>query len=175
MWSGRHAAGKRARKEYPCCVGVRPTIGLQDPYPIVFSAQAMDRTAIRIYGLDDALAAAEAAADLDCPLALISAAGAGYWAGPLWFKSLIEEVRKRHPGLAMSATLDCGDYAGAVMAAVRARVPRILFTGNQAAADRLAQIADAAGLTLLTHLPRTADPRYSSKTATFWRSTLLDQ
>lgn len=135
----------------------------------------MDRTAIRIYGLDDALAAAEAAADLGCPLALITASGAGYWAGPLWFNALIEEVHKRHPEVPLSATLDCGAYAGAVLASIRAGVPQILFTGDAATSDRLAHMARVAGLTLLTQPPRIADPRNSFDKATFWRSTLLDQ
>ena len=169
------AAPTRPDPIAPCRMRIQAIIGLRDPSALVFSARAMDRIAIRIYGLDDALTAAEAAADLGCPLALISAPGAGYWAGPLWFKALIEEVRKRHPELAMSATLDCSDFAGAVLAAVRARVPRILFTGDDATADRLAPMAEAAGLTLLTRQPRVADPRNSPGTATFWRSTLLDQ
>ncbi len=135
----------------------------------------MDRIAIRIYGLDDALEAAEAAADLGCPLALISAPGAGYWAGPLWFAALIDEVRSRHPNVPLSATLDCGAYAGAVLASIRAGVPRILFAGDAATAERLADMARAGGLTLLTQPPRVADPRNSFNKATFWRSTLLDQ
>ena len=100
---------------------------------------------------------------------------AGYWAGPLWFRAVIDEVRARHPAVRLTATLDCGDYAGAVLAAVRARVPRILFTGDRGAADRLADIARTAGVTVLTAPPQVADPRNTANRATFWRSTLLDQ
>ena len=135
----------------------------------------MGTVAIRIYGLDDALAAAEAASDLGRPLDLISAPGAGVSAGPMWFCALIDAVQARYPTLVLSATLDCGPYPGAVLAAIRAGVPRIVFTGHAETADRLAGMAGAAGLTLLTAAPPVADPRESGEKATFWRSTLLDQ
>lgn len=135
----------------------------------------MAAVAFRIHGLDDALAAAAAAAELGQPLELISAPGAGYWAGPLWFRALVDDVRRRFPEVALTATLDCGDHAGAVLAAIRARVPRVLFTGSEATARRLAAMAESVGTAFTTAIPAAMDLRNRPDKAGFCRAALLDQ
>lgn len=135
----------------------------------------MATVAIRVHGLEDALAAAAAAAELGCPVEIVSAPGAGYWAGPLWFLALVAQVRCRFPMVALAATLDCGGHAGAVLAAVRAGVPRILYTGEGPTARRLAELAERAGIALTTADKPAVDPRNHADKAAFCRAALLDQ
>lgn len=108
---------------------------------------------VEIHGLADALIAAEAAAALGVPLMLLSAPGAGAYAGAGWWLGLVEAVRQAQPGLAVEAVLDCADRPGAVLAALRAGVRSVVFTGAAEAAAALADIAGQTGATLLTGRP----------------------
>jgi hypothetical protein len=58
-------------------------------------------------------------------------------------------VRTAH----FSATLDCGDDAGAAQGALRAGVEAVIFIGRADVAERLAAIAGAQGIRLLTTRP----------------------
>ena len=57
------------------------------------------------------------------------------------------------PAARFSAVLDCGDDAGAAMAAIRAGTEAIVFTGRADVAERLAAIADSASCQLMTVRP----------------------
>jgi acyl-CoA reductase-like NAD-dependent aldehyde dehydrogenase len=57
------------------------------------------------------------------------------------------------PEARFTAILDCGDDAGAAMAAIRAGVEAIVFTGRTDVAERLAAIAAAKGANVLTKRP----------------------
>lgn len=103
---------------------------------------------IIVHSLDHARAALAAAAELGVPVMLVSAAGAGAYAGPLWFKALIEAARADHPDVAVAALLDCADEPGTVLAALRAGIKSVRFTGAAAARERLAGIAAALGATI---------------------------
>jgi acyl-CoA reductase-like NAD-dependent aldehyde dehydrogenase len=84
---------------------------------------------------------------------LVSAPDAGIYAGPGWWTALAEAAREAVPAARFSAVLDCGDDAGAAMAAVRAGVAAVVFTGGRDIAERLAGIAAARGARLLTERP----------------------
>jgi hypothetical protein len=58
-------------------------------------------------------------------------------------------VRAAH----FSAALDCGDDAGAAQSALRAGVKAVIFIGRADVAERLAEIAGAKGIRLLTTRP----------------------
>jgi hypothetical protein len=103
---------------------------------------------IIVHSLAEARAALGAAAALGVPVTLMSAAGAGAYAGPRWFKALIDAACAEHRGVAVEAVLDCAEEAGAVMSALRAGITRVRFSGAPAMRDRLAAIAAAAGATL---------------------------
>jgi fructose/tagatose bisphosphate aldolase len=103
---------------------------------------------IIVHSLAEARAALGAAAALGVPVTLMSAAGAGAYAGPRWFKALIEAACAEHPGVAVDAVLDCAEEAGTVMSALRAGITRVRFTGSPAMRDRLAAIAAATGAAL---------------------------
>jgi fructose/tagatose bisphosphate aldolase len=96
---------------------------------------------IIVHSLDHARAAIAAAAALDVPVTLASAGGAGGYAGPLWFKALIEAAAGDHPEVKITAVLDCDDEGGTVLAALRAGIKRVRFTGAAPAREKLATIA----------------------------------
>jgi hypothetical protein len=109
---------------------------------------------ITVHSLADARAAASAAPS-GAALTLQSAPGAGAYAGIGWFERLIAAVRGEFPGLSITAVLDCGDAAEAVMAALRwlrqpARGPVVLrFSGDAAVAERLRAMAAEIGVELV--------------------------
>jgi hypothetical protein len=112
------------------CVGVVRRVGLNTAERFIV-----------IHSLGDARAALEAAVSLGTRVTLASAPGAGAYAGPGWFKAVIETARGEFPAAEFSHVLDCGDAAGMVLAALRQGLPRVRFTGPAAAAARLADIA----------------------------------
>lgn len=87
---------------------------------------------------------------------LLSAPDAGIYAGPGWFKALVDAARATEPGADFTAVLDCGNDAGAAQGAIRAGIQRIIFIGRADVAVRLAAIATAAGSQLLTERPEAA-------------------
>jgi acyl-CoA reductase-like NAD-dependent aldehyde dehydrogenase len=79
------------------------------------------------------------------PVVVVSAPGAGGYAGPAWFAALLEIGRSEFPRCAVTAVLDCGEEPGTVLAAFRHGIRRVRFTGSEAAASRLADIAGQLG------------------------------
>jgi acyl-CoA reductase-like NAD-dependent aldehyde dehydrogenase len=87
-----------------------------------------------------------AAARSGVPVVLASAPDAGGYAGPGWFKALVAAAREAVPAAACAALLDCGDNVGAALAAIRAEVEGIIFTGRADVARRLADVARQHGV-----------------------------
>jgi hypothetical protein len=105
---------------------------------------------IIIHSLAHARAALAAACALEAPVTLASAAGAGGYAGPLWFKSLIAAARAECPEAAVTAVLDCGIEPGTTLAALRHGFKRVRFTGNETALGSLREIAQELGAEIET-------------------------
>jgi len=103
---------------------------------------------IIVYGLEDARAALAAAERLGCAVTLVSAPAAAAHGGAGWFRALVEAAALSHPGVAVTAVLDCADLPGLVLGAVRAGVHHLRFSGSSETAARLAAIAASAGATL---------------------------
>ena len=99
------------------------------------------------------MAALKAVARAGRPVVLVSAPEAGIYAGPGWFRALVEAAREAVPDARFSAILDCGDQAGAALAAIRAQIERVIFTGRADVASRLADIARQHGVRLETTRP----------------------
>jgi hypothetical protein len=76
----------------------------------------------------------------------VSAPDIAAFAGVGFLRALEEEL-----GVPVSA--DCGEDAGLVMAAIRAGLKEILFTGEERLRAPLAEMAEAAG-GRLRHLPK---------------------
>jgi delta 1-pyrroline-5-carboxylate dehydrogenase len=87
---------------------------------------------------------------------LASAAEAGLYAGPGWWRELVAAARAAVPAAQFSALLDCGDQPGAALAAIRTHVEAVVFTGRADLAWRLADIARRHGVRLATLRPAAA-------------------
>ena len=87
---------------------------------------------------------------------LTSASNACGYVGPGWFKALVAAARGAVPDARCSTSLDCGDNVGAALAAIRAEIEGVIFTGRPDAARRLADIARQHGVRFET--TRTPDP-----------------
>ncbi|MEC4591109.1 MULTISPECIES: hypothetical protein [Nitrospirillum] len=98
---------------------------------------------IRVLCLDDARAAV-AAAD-GAPVRLVSAPDAGGALGAGGWRALLDAITAEFPGARVTAVLDCGDAAGHAIAALALGIPDVAFSGDAAAAARLADIAQSLG------------------------------
>ncbi len=87
---------------------------------------------------------------------LVSAPDAGGYMGPGWFKALAAAARETVPDICCSTLLDCGDNVGAALAAIRAEVEGVIFTGRPDVAHRLADIARQHGVRFETERPAQA-------------------
>jgi acyl-CoA reductase-like NAD-dependent aldehyde dehydrogenase len=96
---------------------------------------------IIVHTLAQAIAALSAAERAGRPVLLVSASDAGGYVGPGWFKALTAAAREAVPDARCSSLLDCGDNVGAALAAIRAEVEGVIFTGRPDVARRLADIA----------------------------------
>ncbi len=111
---------------------------------------------IIIHSLFQATAALTASARAGRPVALVSAPDAGGYVGPGWFNTLVGEARKAVPDARCSSLLDCGENVGAALAAIRAGVEGVIFTGRPDVADRFADIAWQHGVRFETKRPADA-------------------
>jgi hypothetical protein len=109
--------------------------------------------AVMVNGADDARRAATAAQALGVPLMLVSAPGAGGFAGCGWFAALVRATQGAFPQLCVTWALDCGDRAGDATAALTAGCPVVIFSGGDAAATRLRGVAAARGAALRQDRP----------------------
>jgi hypothetical protein len=117
--------------------------------------QSGDREAlvIGVHSLAHATAALRAAARAGRPVVLTSAAGAGSYVGPGWFRELVTAAREAVPEASFSALLDCGDDRGASLTAIRSQVEGVVFTGPADVSRRLADIAGQHGVRFVTKRP----------------------
>lgn len=106
-----------------------------------------------VHSLAHAVAALTAAAKSGRPVIVLSAPGAALYAGPGWWRGLIEAARAAAPTARCTAILDCADNAGAAQGAIRAGVEAIVFTGRADVAARLADIAGQRGIEMVTERP----------------------
>jgi hypothetical protein len=111
--------------------------------------------AIVFHGLAQAEAALVAAGKLGLAVTLISAPSAAGYAGPGWFRSVVEQARAAHPGAEVTAVLDCGEFPGLALAALRDGVAVIRFSGDTAA--KIADIAEQLGARVISTRPEALD------------------
>jgi hypothetical protein len=111
---------------------------------------------IIVHGYAHAVAALKAAAAAGQQVVLASAPGAGGYAGAGWFRALAEAAGAAVPEARFSVLLDCDAEAGPVLAALRAGIGGIVFTGRSDVAYRLAAIARRRGARLVTARPEDA-------------------
>jgi flagellar biosynthesis regulator FlaF len=109
--------------------------------------------AIVIHSLAQAVAALNGAAEAGRPVVIASAPDAGIYAGPGWFREVLHAAHEAVPMAQFSSLFDCGDDAGAAMAALRAGLEAIIFTGPAEVAARLSDTLAQAGARLITERP----------------------
>jgi len=109
--------------------------------------------AIVVHSLAQAVAALSAAAEAGRRVVLASAPDAGIYSGPGWFREVLHGAHEAVPMAQFSSLFDCGDDAGAAMAALRAGLEAIIFIGSAEMAARLNDILAQAGARLITERP----------------------
>ena len=87
------------------------------------------------------------------PITLLSAPGAGLYAGCLWWQSLVEQVRRAYPDVPMMDVLDCADGSGQALAALRIGLKRLVLAPRATEWALLQAIACANGGVLLSARP----------------------
>ena len=125
----------------------------------LFRRDALNRPAPAVFvvhSLIQAIAALEAAAAAERDIVLLSAPDAGIYAGPGWFRAVVDAAHAAVPAARFSAILDCGDDAGAAQGALRTGLDTVIFTGRAEVTERLAGIAAAKGARVLTSRPADA-------------------
>ncbi len=86
-------------------------------------------------------AALQAARSQGRAVFLCSPPGASSWLGAGWWAALQEKAGGEFPDVDFVLALDCGDSAGDAMAAIRAGVKALIFTGENDAALKLDNMA----------------------------------
>ena len=114
---------------------------------------------IIVHAPEDAEAACRAASELGVPVMLVSGAGGGLYAGAGWFRKVVHRAVAAHPGVHVTAVLDCADQAGVAAEAFGAGIGGVLFSGPTEVAEKLRAIAVATGATLYTEIPAGLDLR----------------
>jgi len=112
---------------------------------------------ITVHSLDHARAALDAAHDAGVTVTLLSAPGASAYAGPGWFVQLLNQLSDDERAAIAGAYLDCGPRPGDVLAAFRAGVPEVIFTGRGDVAGKLAALAQAHGVAFRPDRPDALD------------------
>ncbi len=90
---------------------------------------------------------------------LWSAVGAAAYLGPLYWQKLIEQAQAQHPDTEFIAVLDCAERPGDVLAALRQGLRALCFSGREDVAQKLREIARAAGALLYHQRPEALDLR----------------
>ncbi len=97
--------------------------------------------AIVVHQPAHAEAALVAAEELERPVVLLSPPGAAAFMGAAYFQAMIADAMNAHPGVAVTAVLDCGDAAGLALGALRQGIGAVCFRGAPEVAARLREIA----------------------------------
>lgn len=109
--------------------------------------------AVTIHGLEEARRALTPGR----PAVLLSAPGAGAWAGALWWRRLIDLLHVEFPEISFSDLLDCGDAPGAALAALRTGCRALVLSRAVPAWPAVAALARTLGAELQSVRPESLD------------------
>ncbi len=109
--------------------------------------------AVIVHGLTDATTALAVGA----PVTLLSAPGAGLYAGCLWWRSMVAAARAAFPATNVIDILDCADAAGMAMGSLRVGVHRLVLWPDAPGWTAVAEIAAAQGGFVLQQAPDALD------------------
>jgi hypothetical protein len=111
--------------------------------------------AVIVHGLADATAALSPG----LAVTLLSAPGAGLFAGCLWWREMITRARVACPDAEVIDILDCADASGAAMGALRSLVCRLVLWPDAPGWTAVAAIAAGQGGFVLGQAPVALDLR----------------
>jgi hypothetical protein len=103
------------------------------------------------------LADARAALAVGAPVTLLSAPGAGLFAGCLWWRELVSAARLEYPNTDATDVLDCADASGMAMGALRSGVCRLVLWPDAPGWQAIATIAKREGGFVLPRAPEALD------------------
>lgn len=103
---------------------------------------------IVVYALADAIAALQAAEQLDIAVTLVSPTGAAAFGGPAWFCELMAHAHDAVPGATFDSVFDSATEVGDALAAIREGAPAISFDGPDDVRGKIAEIASRSGSAL---------------------------
>ena len=109
--------------------------------------------AVIVHGREQACEAAAAGG----PVTLLSAPGAGLFAGCLWWRGIVDAARTARPATPVLDVLDCADGSGAAMAALRSGVTRLVLWPEAPGWRAIASIAEGQGGFVLPQAPAALD------------------
>lgn len=122
--------------------------------PIIASRRKL---IVVVHTLAHAVAALRAARAEGIEAEIWSAPVASAYLGAGYFAALEQTARRRAPRARARFVLDCGDRAGDAMAALRAGVNDVCFTGPPAVRRKLADLAQQGGARVVARRPRAVD------------------
>ncbi|HET6308041.1 MAG TPA: hypothetical protein VFG12_12700, partial [Rhodopila sp.] len=105
--------------------------------------------AVIVHGVADVTAALAPG----LPVTLLSAPGAGCFAGCLWWREIIALGRDAAPEAVAVDVLDCADASGMAMGALRSGVCRLVLWPEAPGWDRVAAVAELQGGFVLPAAP----------------------
>jgi hypothetical protein len=94
-----------------------------------------------IYTRDDMLLAFQEASQSPNTLILSSPEGAIAFAGAGYYQGMLKDAKSIYPQANVKFILDCAEYPGWVMSALRQGVRYISFRGNSAIAEKICHLA----------------------------------
>ena len=126
-------------------------------------------------GLEVALLALDAAAEAGASALLVSPPGAAAYAGAGWFKAMSNRLRTLRPEADFVAVLDCANWPGRVLEALRAGVDHVRFTGDGRSTATLTALAAAHGATVWTDIGGALDLRLTGKPEAACRAWMAEE
>src|SRR5689334_22093692 len=111
--------------------------------------------AVIVHGMNDARRALEGG----LPATLLSARGAGIYAGCLWWRGLIAAARGEYPDTPFEDILDCADAPGRALAALRAGQRQIVLSPKVTSYGAVRAAAETLGAEILPARPPALDLR----------------
>ncbi|MGE0735904.1 MAG: hypothetical protein AB7G15_15950 [Alphaproteobacteria bacterium] len=110
-----------------------------------------------VHALAQAVAALRAGRAAGAEVAIWSAPGASAYLGAGYFAAMERAARRAAPHAQASFVLDCADRAGDAMAALRAGVTAVCFTGPLGVRRKLADMARQCGARVVVRRPPALD------------------
>lgn len=109
--------------------------------------------AVIVHGLADA----QSALALGVPVTLLSAPGAGLFAGCLWWREMVAVARATSSMAEIIDVLDCADASGLALGALRCGIKRLVLWPDAPAWAAVAEIARREGGFVLRQAPDALD------------------